>query len=81
MVYDRGTRADYDGWRQLGNEGWSYDEVLPYFKKLEHYQRGADAFHGSGGPVRISRPRHLAPRSPPPFWNPPKRRACLITRT
>jgi choline dehydrogenase len=56
MVYDRGTRADYDGWRQLGNEGWSYDEVLPYFKKLEHYQRGADAFHGSGGPVRISRP-------------------------
>ncbi|KFG89048.1 Glucose-methanol-choline oxidoreductase [Sphingobium herbicidovorans NBRC 16415] len=35
MVYDRGAAADYDGWRQLGNEGWSYDDVLPYFKKLE----------------------------------------------
>ena len=56
MVYDRGTRGDYDGWRQLGNDGWSYDDVLPYFKKLEDYQRGADDFHGSGGPVHVSRP-------------------------
>jgi choline dehydrogenase len=56
MVYDRGASADYNGWRQLGNEGWSYDDVLPYFKKLEDYGRGADAFHGAGGPVRVSRP-------------------------
>lgn len=56
MVYDRGARGDYDGWAQLGNEGWSYDDVLPYFKKLEDYQPGADDFHGSGGPVHVSRP-------------------------
>jgi len=56
MVYDRGTRGDYDGWRQMGNESWSFDEVLPYFKKLEDYRPGADAFHGAGGPVHISRP-------------------------
>lgn len=56
MVYDRGTRSDYDGWRQLGNEGWSYEDVLPYFRKLEDYRRGEDAFHGMGGPVHVSRP-------------------------
>ncbi|SFR90619.1 GMC family oxidoreductase [Sphingomonas jatrophae] len=56
MVYDRGTRGDYDGWRQLGNEGWSYDDVLPYFRKLEDYRPGADEYHGSGGPVHVSRP-------------------------
>jgi choline dehydrogenase len=56
MVYDRGTRSDYDGWRQLGNEGWSYEEVLPYFRKLENYQRGEDAYHGVGGPVHVGRP-------------------------
>jgi choline dehydrogenase len=56
MVYDRGTRSDYDGWRQLGNEGWSYEEVLPYFRKLEDYQRGEDDYHGVGGPVHVGRP-------------------------
>ncbi|WP_156839522.1 GMC family oxidoreductase [Novosphingobium aquimarinum] len=56
MVYDRGTASDYDGWRQLGNEGWSYEDVLPYFKKLEDYQPGEDAFHATGGPVHVSRP-------------------------
>jgi choline dehydrogenase len=56
MVYDRGAPSDYDGWRQLGNEGWSYEEVLPYFKKLETYQPGADAYHGAAGPVHVSRP-------------------------
>lgn len=55
MVYDRGTRGDYDGWRQLGNEGWSYQDVLPYFRKLEDYQPGADDYHGKGGPVHVSR--------------------------
>jgi choline dehydrogenase len=56
MVYDRGARSDYDGWRQLGCDGWSYEDVLPYFKKLEDYQPGEDAFHGRGGAVHVSRP-------------------------
>jgi choline dehydrogenase len=56
MVYDRGTPGDYNGWRQLGNEGWSYDDVLPYFKKLEDYHGAAGEFHGKGGPVHIGRP-------------------------
>lgn len=61
MVYDRGAPSDYDFWRQLGNEGWAYEDVLPYFKKLEDYRPGAgpavvDPFHGRGGPVHISRP-------------------------
>jgi choline dehydrogenase-like flavoprotein len=54
MVYIRGNASDYDGWRQSGCEGWSYDDVLPYFKKAEHQQRGADEFHGSGGPLWVS---------------------------
>jgi Choline dehydrogenase and related flavoproteins len=57
MVYDRGTAADYDGWRQLGNEGWSYEDVLPYFKKLESFQPGGeDGYHGHDGPVLVTRP-------------------------
>jgi choline dehydrogenase-like flavoprotein len=53
MVYIRGQRADYDHWAALGNPGWCYDEVLPYFKRAEHNERGADAFHGSGGPLNV----------------------------
>ena len=53
MVYARGHRADYDQWAHEGNAGWSYDEVLPYFKRAEHNERGADAFHGSGGPLNV----------------------------
>ena len=56
MVYDRGTRSDYDGWAALGNEGWSYDQVLPYFQRAETYEPHADQYHGSYGPVRVSRP-------------------------
>jgi choline dehydrogenase len=57
MVYDRGARGDYDQWRQLGNEGWGYDDVLPYFKKLEDFSPGGDAgYHGVGGPVLVTRP-------------------------
>ena len=54
MIYMRGNAADYDQWRQLGNAGWDYDSVLPYFRKAEDNERGADAFHGSGGPLRVS---------------------------
>ena len=53
MVYARGHRSDYDHWAALGNPGWSYDEVLPYFKRAEHNERGADEFHGAGGPLNV----------------------------
>jgi choline dehydrogenase len=54
MVYMRGHAADYDEWRQRGCEGWDYDSVLPYFKRAEDQERGADAYHGIGGPVKVS---------------------------
>jgi choline dehydrogenase len=54
MVYVRGNARDYDGWAQLGNRGWSYDDVLPYFRKSENRETGADKFHGSGGPLNIA---------------------------
>jgi choline dehydrogenase len=54
MVYIRGQAEDFDHWRQLGNAGWSFDDVLPYFKRSEHQTRGADAFHGIGGPLCVS---------------------------
>ena len=56
MVYARGHRHDYDHWAALGNAGWSYDEVLPYFKRAEHNERGADEFHGIGGPLNVMDP-------------------------
>ena len=56
MVYMRGTPADYDGWRQRGCDGWDWDSVLPFFKKAEDQERGADEFHGVGGPLRVSDP-------------------------
>jgi choline dehydrogenase-like flavoprotein len=49
MIYVRGHRSDYDRWAAEGNAGWSWDEVLPYFRKSEHNERGADAFHGADG--------------------------------
>jgi choline dehydrogenase len=54
MVYIRGQAEDFDHWRQLGNAGWSFDDVLPYFKRAEHQVRGADEFHGMGGPLCVS---------------------------
>jgi len=54
MIYMRGNAADYDQWRQLGNEGWDYASVLPYFRKAEDNERGADDYHGAGGPLRVS---------------------------
>ena len=53
MVYIRGQREDYDGWAAQGNPGWAYEEVLPYFRKSQHNERGADAFHGTGGPLNV----------------------------
>ena len=53
MIYTRGQREDYDHWAALGNPGWSFDEVLPYFKRAENNERGGDAFHGSGGPLNV----------------------------
>ena len=54
MVYIRGQAEDFDHWRQLGNTGWSFDDVLPYFRRAEHQVRGGDTFHGSGGPLCVS---------------------------
>lgn len=53
MIYLRGQPQDYDAWAAEGNAGWSWDEVLPYFKRSEHNERGADAFHGTGGPLNV----------------------------
>ena len=53
MIYIRGHRSDYDHWAAQGNPGWSYDEVLPYFKRAEHNERGANAFHGSSGSLNV----------------------------
>ena len=60
LIYIRGQKQDFDLWRQLGNTGWSYDDVLPYFRRAEHQERGADAHHGAGGPLCVSdlRARH-----------------------
>ena len=54
LIYIRGQREDYDGWAALGNPGWGYDDVLPYFRKLEHNVRGANEWHGADGPLWAS---------------------------
>ena len=61
MLYVRGQRRDYDGWGQLGNRGWSYEDVLPYFKKSENFQDGEDQFHGKGGPLHVAPPTEQHP--------------------
>ena len=53
MVYIRGHAQDYDHWRQLGNEGWSFEELLPYFKRSINNERGEDEYHGVGGPLNV----------------------------
>ncbi len=53
MVYIRGHRSDYDGWRDAGCEGWGYSDVLPYFRKSENNSRGASEFHGASGPLEV----------------------------
>jgi choline dehydrogenase len=57
MIYMRGQREDYDQWRQAGNRGWGWDDVLPYFRKSEDYVHGADEMHGAGGEWRVEEMR------------------------
>jgi len=61
MVYTRGLPADYDSWAQSGLSEWSFDRVLPYFKRSEASDRGEGEFHGAGGPLRVSRARGANP--------------------
>ena len=60
-VYVRGHASDYDGWAALGNTGWSYGDVLPFFKRHEAYDRGPSVWHGIGGELSVQRPRHSNP--------------------
>ncbi|MEM7429927.1 MAG: GMC family oxidoreductase N-terminal domain-containing protein, partial [Pseudomonadota bacterium] len=57
LLYIRGQHQDYDHWRQLGNVGWAFDDVLPYFKRSEGQERGGDEFHGGDGPLAVSNMR------------------------
>lgn len=57
LLYIRGQKEDYDHWRQLGNTGWTYEDVLPYFRRAEDQERGADDYHGVGGPLSVSNMR------------------------
>lgn len=54
MIYIRGHREDYEAWADLGNTGWGWDDVLPYFKKSEHFEGGGDTLHGEGGPLNVA---------------------------
>ncbi|WP_316194371.1 choline dehydrogenase [Bradyrhizobium sp. SZCCHNRI3052] len=63
LLYVRGQHEDYDRWRQRGNVGWGYDDVLPYFKRAENQSRGADVYHGVDGPLPVSDWRHEDPLS------------------
>ena len=60
LIYIRGQKQDFDLWRQLGNAGWSYDDVLPYFRKSERHEHGADTYHGADGELGVTdlRARH-----------------------
>lgn len=57
MIYMRGQKADYDGWRQMGNDGWGWDDVLPYFLKSEDHETRQDALHNQGGELRVEHQR------------------------
>ncbi len=61
MLYVRGHRHDYDTWRDLGNEGWGYEDVLPFFRRSEDNQRLEDRFHARGGPLTVSDPAFVHP--------------------
>ena len=62
MLYVRGNPADFDGWAQMGCRGWSFDDVLPYFRKSETYKQGKDAeYRGTGGPLKVEDYRTILP--------------------
>lgn len=61
MVYTRGHPWDYDHWASLGNEGWSWNDVLPYFRKSEHNEDFRDEYHGQGGPLNVAKLRSMSP--------------------
>ncbi|WP_299970473.1 choline dehydrogenase [uncultured Roseobacter sp.] len=61
LLYVRGQPQDYDRWRQMGNTGWGWDDVLPLFKRAENNERGADEFHGDQGPLSVSNMRIQRP--------------------
>ena len=61
LLYVRGQSQDYDRWRQMGNDGWGWDDVLPLFKRAENNERGADEFHGDDGPLSVSNMRIQRP--------------------
>lgn len=63
MIYIRGNAADYERWRVAGATGWGWDDVFPYFKKSENNERGADAYHGTGGPLNVTELRSKNPLS------------------
>ncbi|WP_296477563.1 GMC family oxidoreductase, partial [Roseinatronobacter sp.] len=61
LLYVRGQPQDYDRWQQMGNQGWGWDQVLPYFRRAEDQERGEDEFHGVGGPLSVSNARLSRP--------------------
>ncbi|HYF17671.1 MAG TPA: GMC family oxidoreductase N-terminal domain-containing protein [Ramlibacter sp.] len=61
MIFIRGHREDFDHWERLGNPGWGFEAVLPYFRKMEHNQRGADRFRGQGGPLWVGHSDFMHP--------------------
>ena len=63
MCYIRGHAADYDQWAKLGNSGWSYRDLLPYFRKAENYEKGPNDYHGGGGPLNVAALRDPNPLS------------------
>jgi choline dehydrogenase-like flavoprotein len=65
MIYIRGNPADYDGWEAMGNKGWSFKDVLPYFKKAENFEEGESYFHGVGGPLNVTKQHYIHELSDP----------------
>ncbi len=63
MIYIRGNELDYDTWAEQGNEGWGYEDMLSYFERAEHFEPGADEFHGEGGPLNVTGPMDPHPTS------------------
>lgn len=63
MVYQRGHPAEYDAWAAQGSEGWSYADVLPYFRRMQHQERGASEHHGINGPINVADPQDPNPLS------------------